>query len=55
VRFDQCRTHPVQLWDAGPERRSACLRVLPEFADGPVAGTARAPQPADTVDVTKAR
>jgi peptide/nickel transport system ATP-binding protein len=32
VRFDECRTHPVQLWDAGPARESACLRVLPEFA-----------------------
>ena len=35
VRFDECRTHPVQLWDAGPGRESACLRVLPEFAQLP--------------------
>ncbi len=32
VSFDACRTHPVQLWEAGPGRDSACLRVLPEFA-----------------------
>lgn len=29
VSFEDCRTHPVQLWDAGPARQSACLRVLP--------------------------
>jgi peptide/nickel transport system ATP-binding protein len=30
VSFDACRTHPVELWPAGDERESACLRVLPE-------------------------
>ncbi len=30
--FDACRTTEVQLWDAGPDRRSACLKVLPEHA-----------------------
>ena len=28
--YAECTTHPVQLWDAGPGRRSACLRVLPD-------------------------
>jgi peptide/nickel transport system ATP-binding protein len=28
--FDACTTTPVELWDAGPEHESACLRVRPE-------------------------
>lgn len=27
--FDACRTTPVELWDAGPDHESACLKVLP--------------------------
>jgi peptide/nickel transport system ATP-binding protein len=30
VAYEPCATHPVQLWDAGPGRQSACLRVLPD-------------------------
>lgn len=29
VSMDACRTTEVTLWPAGPERESACLRVLP--------------------------
>ncbi|GAB3927050.1 dipeptide/oligopeptide/nickel ABC transporter ATP-binding protein [Microlunatus endophyticus] len=29
VSMEQCRTTEVTLWPAGPERESACLRVLP--------------------------
>jgi peptide/nickel transport system ATP-binding protein len=32
VAFEPCATHPVQLWSAGDERESACLRVLPEYS-----------------------
>jgi peptide/nickel transport system ATP-binding protein len=32
VAFDACTSHPVELWDAGPDRRSACLRVRPDLA-----------------------
>jgi peptide/nickel transport system ATP-binding protein len=28
--FAACEVEPVQLWDAGPGRQSACLRVLPQ-------------------------
>ena len=35
VRFDACATTPVQLWDAGADRSSACLRVLPAHAGEP--------------------
>ncbi|GAB2476963.1 ABC transporter ATP-binding protein [Jatrophihabitans fulvus] len=28
-RFDACDTEPVELWDAGPDHRSACLKVQP--------------------------
>jgi peptide/nickel transport system ATP-binding protein len=28
--YEPCPTTPVQLWDAGPARQSACLRVLPD-------------------------
>jgi peptide/nickel transport system ATP-binding protein len=31
--FDACPTEPVQLWDAGADRQSACLRVRPEYPD----------------------
>jgi oligopeptide/dipeptide ABC transporter ATP-binding protein len=30
--FTACREREVALWPAGPQRESACLRVLPEFA-----------------------
>ncbi len=30
--FADCRTHDIGLWQAGDERESACLKVLPEFA-----------------------
>ncbi len=30
--FADCRTREVELWRAGDERESACLKVLPEFA-----------------------
>ena len=30
--FADCRTHDIELWRAGDERESACLKVLPEFA-----------------------
>jgi len=43
-----CRTREVDLWPAGPRRESACLRVLPEFAnlaDQPVADQPVANQP----------
>jgi peptide/nickel transport system ATP-binding protein len=26
--YDACLTHPIELWDAGPARESACLRAL---------------------------
>jgi peptide/nickel transport system ATP-binding protein len=32
VAFDACTTRAVELWDAGPRRLSACLRVRPETA-----------------------
>jgi peptide/nickel transport system ATP-binding protein len=28
-----CREREVELWPAGPQRLSACLKVLPDFAD----------------------
>ena len=28
-----CRTHSIELWPSGPGRESACLRVLPGFAE----------------------
>ncbi|HEY2273477.1 MAG TPA: ABC transporter ATP-binding protein [Jatrophihabitantaceae bacterium] len=31
VAFDACPTHPIELWPAGENRSSACLRVLPEY------------------------
>jgi peptide/nickel transport system ATP-binding protein len=35
--YDACTTHEVKLWDAGPDRQSACLRVLPDQpSSGPV-------------------
>jgi peptide/nickel transport system ATP-binding protein len=30
---EACRTHSIELWPSGPRRESACIRVLPEFAD----------------------
>ena len=43
-----CLAHEVELWDAGPERESACIRVLDEYASLPGGGAAagRAPQAA---------
>ncbi|PZS03981.1 MAG: dipeptide/oligopeptide/nickel ABC transporter ATP-binding protein [Pseudonocardiales bacterium] len=35
VSFAECRSHDIGLWSAGAHRESACLRVLPEFADRP--------------------
>jgi oligopeptide/dipeptide ABC transporter ATP-binding protein len=29
---EECLTADVQLWPSGPDRTSACIRVLPEFA-----------------------
>jgi peptide/nickel transport system ATP-binding protein len=40
---DACHSTDVTLWPAGPERLSACLRVLPDFP-------AQATGPADTSD-----
>ena len=34
-----------QLWDAGPSRESACLRVLPDYADPPASSRLPAPEP----------
>jgi peptide/nickel transport system ATP-binding protein len=31
--FDACTSEPIALWDAGDERLSACLRVLPQHPD----------------------
>jgi peptide/nickel transport system ATP-binding protein len=36
VVMDVCTERSVQLWPAGPDRASACLRVLPEFDDAEV-------------------
>jgi peptide/nickel transport system ATP-binding protein len=37
VSLPDCRTADIDLWDAGPGRRSACIRVLPEYRDGTAA------------------
>jgi peptide/nickel transport system ATP-binding protein len=29
----ECRTHSIELWPSGPGRESACIRVLPDFAE----------------------
>jgi peptide/nickel transport system ATP-binding protein len=55
VRFEECATHPVQLWDAGADRRSACLRVLPEFSDRPSPANDAGEQQIDALDVSEAR
>jgi peptide/nickel transport system ATP-binding protein len=41
-----CLSHEVELWAAGPERESACIRVLDEYASlpGGAAAAGRAPQ-----------
>ena len=31
--FADCKTADIELWPAGAQRESACLKVLPEFAD----------------------
>jgi peptide/nickel transport system ATP-binding protein len=31
--YQACLDHPVRLWPAGPQRSSACLRVLPDQPD----------------------
>jgi oligopeptide/dipeptide ABC transporter ATP-binding protein len=40
--FGDCRTTEVELWPSGPQRRSACLLVLPSRTGSPVAGAASA-------------
>jgi peptide/nickel transport system ATP-binding protein len=35
VSMPACVTHHIELWPAGPQRLSSCLRVLPEFRDVP--------------------
>jgi peptide/nickel transport system ATP-binding protein len=30
---DECRTHSIELWPSAPDRESACIRVLPGFAE----------------------
>ncbi|WP_051266331.1 ABC transporter ATP-binding protein [Nakamurella lactea] len=32
VVMPSCADHEIELWPAGPQRQSSCLRVLPEFA-----------------------
>jgi peptide/nickel transport system ATP-binding protein len=32
VVVEECVTRDIELWDAGPDRAAACIRVLPEFA-----------------------
>jgi len=40
-----CLTHDVELWAAGPDRESACIKVLDEYASSPGATPAdQAPQ-----------
>ncbi|MDQ2958653.1 MAG: ABC transporter ATP-binding protein [Actinomycetota bacterium] len=36
-----CTSQPVELWPAGPDRESACLRVLPDQPDLILTGTGR--------------
>jgi peptide/nickel transport system ATP-binding protein len=36
VVMDECAEAQIELWDAGPERRSACLRVLPGHGSQPI-------------------
>jgi peptide/nickel transport system ATP-binding protein len=31
VALPECTTHEIRLWDSGMHRKSACIRVLPEF------------------------
>jgi oligopeptide/dipeptide ABC transporter ATP-binding protein len=41
-----CLSHEVELWAAGPDRQSACIRVLDEYASSPGGTPAdQAPQP----------
>jgi oligopeptide/dipeptide ABC transporter ATP-binding protein len=40
--FGDCRTTEVELWPSGPQRRSACLLVLPSRTGSPGAGAAPA-------------
>lgn len=54
VRFEECTTRPVELWDAGTDRLSACLRVLPEFSSRPVRADDAGERQAETLDVCKA-
>jgi peptide/nickel transport system ATP-binding protein len=37
--YDACPTTEVELWPAGPDRRSACLRVLPDQPSSPTVRT----------------
>jgi peptide/nickel transport system ATP-binding protein len=40
VVMPSCTEREIELWTAGPDRLSSCLRVLPEFADVAAAGGA---------------
>jgi oligopeptide/dipeptide ABC transporter ATP-binding protein len=39
VVLEDCLTADVQLWPSGPDRTSACIRVLPEYAAVPAPST----------------
>ncbi len=51
VVMDECRTRDVELWPAGPERESACLRVL----DPTLAGVAPRATTADAAGSAPSR
>ena len=40
VVMDECPHAEIELWDAGPDRRSACLRVLPGHGEDPQTASA---------------
>jgi oligopeptide/dipeptide ABC transporter ATP-binding protein len=40
-----CLTREVELWPAGAQRESACIKVLDEYASAPDSGTAAGPTP----------
>ena len=42
VVMDECPSAEIALWEAGPHRRSACLRVLPGHGEDPPAAQAHA-------------
>ena len=39
VAMPECLTHDIQLWPSGTDRKSACIRTLPEFPDSPAPTT----------------